>query len=206
MIHTGMICLLLLAAVHSVNGGDKASDALDGNPGVPGIKILLESLDGKWVNPLAPPKSDNPFLGHVYIFSLTDCPIANAYAPEISRISKEFSKAGFVFHLIHTDPSTTTSDALKHQKDYSLKINVLIDRHHRLVKLTKAESVPEVFVYSPEKMLLYRGRIDDRNTAYGKRRAIPTNRDLRDALAAIIEGKPVPNPQTKVIGCYIPSL
>jgi hypothetical protein len=38
----------------------------------------------------------------------------------------------------------------------------------------------------------------------GKRRAEPTQRDLRLALDAIVQGKTPPTPVTKAIGCYLP--
>jgi len=52
--------------------------------------------------------------------------------------------------------------------------------------------------------VVYHGRIDDRIVALGKRRVEPTTRDLREALDAMLEGKPVPTPVTKAVGCYLP--
>jgi hypothetical protein len=63
---------------------------------------------------------------------------------------------------------------------------------------------PEVAVVGQDGKVLYRGRIDDMNIDYGKRRAEPTQRDLRNALDAILQGKAVPTPTTKVIGCDLP--
>jgi hypothetical protein len=51
--------------------------------------------------------------------------------------------------------------------------------------------------------LLYRGRIDDGYAALGKKRAVVTEHDLRDALDAIAAGKPVKKAKTKAIGCLI---
>jgi hypothetical protein len=63
---------------------------------------------------------------------------------------------------------------------------------------------PEAAVLAPDGKVVYRGRIDDRYADYGKRRPEPTQRDLRDALDAVLENKPVRAPTTKVIGCYLP--
>jgi hypothetical protein len=54
--------------------------------------------------------------------------------------------------------------------------------------------------------LAYRGRIDDLYPELGKKRAAPTKRDLREALAAVLAGKPVPVPRTEAVGCSIPDL
>ena len=39
---------------------------------------------------------------------------------------------------------------------------------------------------------------------YGKRRRIVTEHDLRDALDAVLAGKPVAKSRTRAIGCFIP--
>ena len=54
--------------------------------------------------------------------------------------------------------------------------------------------------------MVYRGRIDDRYVDFGKARAEATQHDLLDALQAVVEGQPVPNPRTKSVGCYIVDL
>lgn len=198
--------LLLIAFVLLIKSNVPADTDQSHNPLINTVfaEFKLPSTHGFPVDPLSP--SSPQTRGMIYIFTLCDCPIANAYAPEISRIAKEFSARNFDFFLVHTDPQTTVVAAQKHAEEYSLDLTVLLDIKHELVGLLKAESVPQVFLVSPDLKVLYKGRIDDRNTAYGKRRAEPGSRDLRNALDAVIQGKPVPNPITPVIGCYIPTL
>jgi hypothetical protein len=50
---------------------------------------------------------------------------------------------------------------------------------------------------------LYLGRIDNRLEDFGKQRVQVTEFDLRDTLEAILNGKPVPHPHTKALGCAI---
>ncbi len=199
---------LLLAALTAMTAAltgsadDSAARGLKINTDLREFK--LPAIDGDMVQPLSP--ASDATRGIVCIFALCDCPIANAYSPEISRIASEYKKRNFDFYFVHTDPATTIEKARKHARDYALDLKVVLDPEHRLVRFLKAETVPEAFVLTPDLKTAYRGRIDDRNTAYGKRRAEPTRRDLREALDAIIAGKPVPNPKTPVIGCYIPPL
>lgn len=174
--------------------------------GLLSLDFKLRSTSGEIIDPLKPKKTKENFNGFVFIFTLTDCPIANSYSPEISRISKEYREKGFDLYLIQTNPNLKIEDAKKHQKEYSLDIEVLLDPHHKLVSVCKAENVPEVIVLSPEKKILYKGRINDRNTAYGKRRRQPSRHDLRLALESIFNKTPVEISRTKVIGCYIPPL
>jgi hypothetical protein len=64
--------------------------------------------------------------------------------------------------------------------------------------------VPEAVVLSPQGRILYRGRIDDRYTADGIRREVPTSRDLEAALTAVVAGKQPPVARTKAFGCPLP--
>ena len=52
-------------------------------------------------------------------------------------------------------------------------------------------------------ILLYLGRIDNRVEDFNIRRAEPTRFDLREALDAVLAGKPVTNSRTKAFGCAI---
>jgi len=56
-----------------------------------------------------------------------------------------------------------------------------------------------VAVWSADGRELYRGRLDNRYSDYGKERPAPTRRDLDDALAAILNGKPVASAVTIAI-------
>jgi hypothetical protein len=140
----------------------------------------------------------------VLIFVMPDCPVANAYAPEINRIVAEYSAKRVSFYLVHVDRDTTAERARQHASDYGFRCPVLLDDKHALVEFAEATATPEAAVFSPEQRRLYLGRIDDRQAALGQRRLKPTRQDLRDALDAIIAHKPVRQSITKAVGCYIP--
>ena len=139
----------------------------------------------------------------VLIFITHDCPISNRYAAEINRIHTAYASRKIAFYMIYTDADLTAAQARQHAKDFGYHSVALLDRTHLLVKKVRATVTPEAFVLSPAGKVLYRGRIDDTYVDYGKSRLKPKKRDLRDALDAIVNGKPVPNPVTKSIGCFI---
>jgi hypothetical protein len=58
-------------------------------------------------------------------------------------------------------------------------------------------------VVNREGKVVYRGRIDDSIAALGQPRRPVKDADLRDALDAVVSGKPVAKPETKALGCYI---
>lgn len=165
--------------------------------------LTLKDIDGASREPL---KFEKEQKAAVFIFITNDCPIANAYAPEINRICEAYAKKSIVFYLVHVDPDLKADAARKHAKDFCYTCPVLLDPEQALVGRLKATVTPEAVVVSPEGKTLYRGRIDDRYITYMKQRAEPESRDLRAALDAICEGKPVPAAETKAVGCIIQTM
>lgn len=168
----------------------------------PPIIVKLNSLDEKAVTPL---KSENG-KPSVVIFITTDCPIANALAPEINRLYKHYQSQGIKFTLVHVDPELSASDAKKHATEYSLQPAIVIDRKHQLVKKSKAKVTPQTAIFNGMGNLVYTGRINNQWTDYGKRRVKATEHNLRDTLDALLAGKKIPKAQTNAVGCYIPEL
>jgi hypothetical protein len=164
--------------------------------------LVVRALDGTEHRPL----QDAKVRAAVLVFVLTDCPVSNGYAPEIQRLAAEFGKRDVAFFLVHVDPDVTAAQAKRHAEQFGLTSPVALDPRHGLVRLAGARRVPEVAVFVPGEGRKYRGRIDDRYFAPGKRRAEPASHDLRAALEAVLAGKPVPRAETEAIGCPIPDL
>jgi hypothetical protein len=138
----------------------------------------------------------------VLIFVRSDCPISNRYAPEIQRLSREFS-GRVEFQLVYPDRSETPKTIEKHRAEYGYTIAYRRDPDHTLVKRAKARVTPEAAVFSSHGELLYHGRIDDRYIDFGKSRTEPTTHDLEDALQSVLAGRPVKTPTTRAIGCFL---
>ena len=151
-----------------------------------------------------PVEADTGRKATVFFFVMHECPVANGYAPEISRITAEYSAQGVRCFVVYVESDLTPEKARQHARDYGYKSGALLDPQHRLVKAAGATISPEAAVFSPSGEVLYRGRIDDRVADFGKRRVEPTRRDLRLALDAILAGKPVQARLTRAVGCYIP--
>lgn len=139
----------------------------------------------------------------VVIFTLPDCPIANAFAPEINRLFADYASRGVGFFLAHVDRELSPVDAQKHATEFSFRCPVLLDSQHTLVKALGATKTPQAFLLGPDGKTLYRGRINNLFADYGQRRQTVTQHDLRNALDAVLAGKPVAQPVTEAIGCHI---
>lgn len=138
----------------------------------------------------------------VLVFLMSDCPVANAMAPELARISAEYGKRGVRFFGVYA--TETAKEITKHRTDYKLPFPGLLDPKCQLARSAGATRVPEAAVYSPEGKLLYRGRIDDRAVKLGRMKPAPTRHDLREAIAAVLAGKKPSPATTEAVGCSLP--
>ena len=140
----------------------------------------------------------------VYVFTTTDCPISNRYAPEIQRLAAKFgSQAKFV--LVYPVPSDTPDVIRDHKKKFAYTLESVRDINQKLVKQTGVTVAPEVAVMNGSQ-LLYHGRIDDKYVELGRERSQPTTHDLEDALAAAIARIPVTVKETRAVGCFLTDL
>lgn len=140
----------------------------------------------------------------VLFFIAHDCPIANAYAPEMNRICAAYAPRKIAFYRVYAEQGLSAQAANKHAKDYGFRCPALLDPALAWARRIGATVTPEAAVLAPDGRLLYRGRIDDTYVDYGRRRDQPTTRDLRRALDAVLHGQPVPQRITKAVGCLIP--
>lgn len=138
-------------------------------------------------------------------FVTNDCPISNYYSHEIRRICEDYASHGLTCSLVYTDPTLTDEQARAHAAQYGHGgYPWIVDRRHILVKATGVTVTPEVAVITAGGAIAYRGRIDDFFVTWGQSRRQVKQHDLRDALDAVFAGRPVAEPETKAIGCWIP--
>jgi peroxiredoxin len=142
----------------------------------------------------------------VAVFTRTDCPISNRYAPDIRQLYESVRPRGVEFYLIYVDPKETSESIRAHLKEYEYPCPALRDPEHTLAAATGATVTPEAVVFDRERKLVYRGRIDDRNVSLGNSGSVAAKHDLADAIEATLAGQPVAEPETKAVGCYIGDL
>ena len=164
--------------------------------------VQVFDLSGNKVEPLSETKAK----AVVLIFTRTDCPISNRYAPVLQDLNRRFAQRGVSFWLVYLDPHQKVEDVRQHVKDYGYHLHVALDPQHTLVKIAGVQVTPEVAVFSAQAQLLYRGRIDNQYVDFGKRLPAPTRNDLELTLDAILSDRPVPRKTTPAVGCYISDL
>jgi thiol-disulfide isomerase/thioredoxin len=140
----------------------------------------------------------------VLLFVSTECPISNRYAPTIIRMVQEFAAQSIGFYLVQSDSDLSPAAAEEHATEFKLTIPILMDPTQILAAKLGVKVTPTAVIVNPAGEIQYRGRVDDRNIDLGKYRDAPKREDLKIALKEILSGKPVSQPETKVIGCFLP--
>jgi peroxiredoxin len=142
----------------------------------------------------------------VLIFTRTDCPISNRYAPTVSALWSTFQPRGVDFFLVYVDPRQRQTTLAEHLKEYQYPCNGVHDPLHELVKLSGATITPEAAIFTSQQKIAYLGRIDNLFERPGQSRPAATTHELADAIDAVLAGKSVEQPRTKAVGCIISDL
>jgi hypothetical protein len=169
------------------------------------IKRSLSALQDIKGNQYRPFESSE-FRGAVLIFVLADCPISNSYSQEYNRLNQDYTSRGIEFYLVHPDPHITSEKAARHAAEYELKPPVFLDPKHRIVDAVGATITPESAVINRKGELVYLGRLDDLYPELGKRAQRVTSTELRDAIDAVLDDRPIEHPRVKAVGCNIADL
>ena len=141
----------------------------------------------------------------VLIFFVTiDCPIGNGYVPEMNRIREAYGPRGVAVWAVQADPHIAEPLVVKYAADFKYSFPLLLDPGQILVKQAGATITPQAAIFTPDGKLQYLGRIDNRVEDFGQSRPKATVPDLRNALDAVLAGRPVSPDRTKSVGCAIP--
>ena len=175
--------------------------------GSPAPDFSLPGVDGR-VHKLSD-YAASPVL--VIVFTCNHCPIASIYETRIQKLADEYATKGVAVVAIQpNDPealrvdeldSADTNDTLDEMKirvRYKhLRYPYLYDGETQAVaRALGPQATPHVFVFDQERKLRYQGRFDD-----SYRVELVKTQDARNAIEALLAGKPVPVAQTGVFGC-----
>ena len=138
----------------------------------------------------------------VFVFLGPECPISQRYVPELNRIAAEQKTNAVEFFGVVAGKTMTQTQALAFVKDYAIQFPVLFDEPLALARWLRPTHMPEAFVLKMDGDVVYHGRIDDWYESIGKPRASAQQHELRDAIAAVLAGKPPPKLFAPPVGCY----
>jgi peroxiredoxin len=153
-------------------------------PDVNGTERSLKSLAGK--------------NGTVLLFIAVQCPVSNAYNERMEKLAQDYKAKGIAVVGINSNVAEDAAAVKAHAAEHSLSFPILKDPGNKVADKLGASVTPEAYFLDPSNKLLYHGRIDNsRNAAQ-----IETS-DLRNALDAALNGKPVEKTEARAFGCSI---
>lgn len=169
-------------------------------PGVDGKTYTLESF------------KESKIL--MIVFTANHCPTAQAYEDRILQLHQEFSPRGVEIVLVSSnDPRTLCLEEIGYSdlgdsfdemkvraKDMNFPMPYLYDGDRQeMAKAYGPTTTPHVFIFDNQRKLRFCGRIDEMENPYVK----ATQHDTRNAIVALLDGRPVPVEKTKTFGCSI---
>ena len=138
----------------------------------------------------------------VLVFLNTECPVSQQYTRLLAHLHRQYRPQHVQFMALYPSPTDSRLVISAFHRAYALPFSGLPDKGHMYVRRYQAKTTPEVVVLN-EGRVVYQGAIDDQYVALGRRRSAPTQSFLHDALAAILDKRPIMTARTEAVGCLI---
>ncbi len=183
-----VLCLITLAVAPVLAEGPAVGAAAPA--------FSLTAIDGKPFS-LADATKANSLV--VVMFISTQCPYSNAYNDRMRDMAAAYEKQGILFAGINSNKTEPADEVIAHAKQHGFGFSLMKDPDNKVADLYDARHTPEIFVVDPDGKVRYHGRIDE-NYEEPAKVASP---DLKNALDALLAGRPIAKAETKAFGCSI---
>jgi peroxiredoxin/mono/diheme cytochrome c family protein len=138
----------------------------------------------------------------VLAFVGCECPVAKLYGPRLAKLATDFEARGVQFLGIDANQQDGISQIARFAKDAGVSFPILKDVNNVLADQLGVQRTTEVLVLDADRIVRYRGRVDDQYNV-GISRTKSQRNDLSEALDELLAGKPVSKPTTPAVGCFI---
>jgi peroxiredoxin len=140
----------------------------------------------------------------VVLFTCNHCPYAQALEPRFIAIQRDYAERGVRFVAINSnDAKNYPDDDFAHMRaraeENGWNFPYLHDESQSVARAYDAACTPDIFVFDAERTLRYNGRCDDN----WKDPSAVQSQDLRKALDAVLEAKPIDFQVHPALGCSI---
>jgi len=192
----GVTALLLIGFFASVLPAGKFNRQLSVGDAAPAWEGL-RGVDGQLYSLAA--WKDVPAV--VVVFFANRCPVAEAYEQRLLQLTADFRDRGV--RVIAVSVSHHASDRFEkmqqraHERRWT--VPYVQDLTQDIARKYGATTTSQVFLLNAERKIAYMGAIDDQ----WKDAAKVETPYLRDALTAVLAGKPVDIAETRPLGCEI---
>jgi hypothetical protein len=140
--------------------------------------------------------------GTIVIVRDPKCPVSRRYGPRVAKLSRAYHGRGFTFIFVYLNERLPIAEMQIDRQNFET-IGVFVTRGgFALADQLGVESTGDVFLLDAKMRLRFRGAVDDQY-GLGYTKSAPTNRYLRNAIDAVLQGRPIAVPATTAPGCYI---
>ena len=193
------ILIFMLAGIFAWSLHVMAIGLKPGDP-IPMVNVKMMNVDGKFLT-IADIRGEK---GTLIIFGCNSCPWVKAWLDRIVAIGNEYMEKGIGVMMINSnDPAVKEEDRFEVMqavvKAKGIRFPYVVDATSYVARAFGATHTPEVFLFNGEGKLVYHGAIDDN----ARHPEAVEHHYLRDALEALLAGRPIPLAETKAIGCTI---
>lgn len=164
--------------------------------------FALQDFRGKWHH--LDDYADSKAI--VVAFVGCECPLARLYAPRLQELSEEFADRGVTFLAVNSNRHDSITELANYARVHNLQVPLLKDTGNVVADQFGAERTPEVFLLDADRVIRYRGRIDDQyglGASSGYAQTSVRRRHLAEAIEELLAGKSVSVPSTEAPGCLI---
>jgi peroxiredoxin len=132
------------------------------------------------------------------------CPYAQAIWPRLNRLAADALESGVRTVAINPNlnpayPDDSPAEMARRIEEWHIPFPYLADEGQHVARALKAVCTPEFFLFDAARRLVYHGRFDDN---WRDLNAV-TRHELREAIDALVAGRPVPTDQHPALGCSI---
>ena len=139
------------------------------------------------------------------IFMCNHCPYVKHVAGTLAKLAQEVMARGVAVVGINSNdfakyPDDSPDKMAEEIQQRGYNFPYLVDESQEVAKAYRAACTPDFYVFDKQRRLFYRGQMDGSRPGNN----IPvTGQDLRDALDAVLAGRPAPKEQHPSLGCNI---
>ena len=139
------------------------------------------------------------------MFICNHCPFVKHVRGELAALGRDYARRGVAMVAISSNDADAYPEdgpeAMRRERDEAgYDFPYLYDESQEVARAYQAACTPDFFLFDADRKLVYRGQLDDSRPGNG----VPvTGRDLRVALDATLEGRPVSADQKPSLGCNI---
>jgi thiol-disulfide isomerase/thioredoxin len=139
------------------------------------------------------------------MFICNHCPFVQHVLPELARLERSFRPLGLAMVAINSNdvrayPADAPAEMARLARHEGWGFPFLFDQTQDVARAFRAACTPDFFLFDRDRRLAYRGQLDDSRPSNG----VPvTGKHLREAIEAVLAGRPVPPDQRPSVGCNI---